>query len=542
MDQLVQLALMTRCRKVFEEPKTFLSFPMTPSSFPQDRLKFAVDGSSTPALLRAAREFAQLANSVPRGTLFQPDAEEFLWEVYGDVLGRARVASGALTPEQQQQRASAMALLYVPTPDGLRQESPQVKAFKQYREIWFKANQDLRDKESSATSSNDAATLKQWHEVDEPALRAAIAQAETDWLGLGFKAEVEAAQRTLDMFARNAPLVQWADWKKSYNPDIDVLTDPENMRFAITGFTPNNIFEQGDWNKMSLDRGQIAALAEEAPAELKRMFQPLPTASPIESVSFEYRSVGVVRPWFDSAVFRARFWRMDNDPPLSDGATPPQGRCPNYITAIVFARNVMVTSRAAPGASKEKPRLIFSDKMVVSTIAGAKVRPGTIKTAVVPAKVRPGPVAKRAPPVKPTVAQKQLNAAALARLSRDSFQSISHQGPAAAHAAMQAVHVARPGGVQVRPTPVVRDHRARPVPARPAPRPAPPVVVRPPPGGRPAPPVVRPAPPHPPPKPQPPQPVTTAATTPGTISVLALICRPLPPAPNPDPAFDWTAT
>ena len=55
MDQLVQLALMTRCRKVFEEPNTFLSFPMAPSSFPPDRLKFAVDGSSTPALLRAAR-------------------------------------------------------------------------------------------------------------------------------------------------------------------------------------------------------------------------------------------------------------------------------------------------------------------------------------------------------------------------------------------------------------------------------------------------------------------------------------------------------
>ena len=164
MDALVELALMTRCRKAFEEPNTFLSFPMAPSSFPQDRLKFAVDGSSTPALLRAAREFAQLANSVPRGTLFQQDAEEFLWNIYGDVLGRARVAAGALTPEQQQQRASAMALLYVTTPDGLRQESPQVKAYKQYREIWLKAGQDLRDKDSSATSSNDAATLKHWHE------------------------------------------------------------------------------------------------------------------------------------------------------------------------------------------------------------------------------------------------------------------------------------------------------------------------------------------------------------------------------------------
>jgi hypothetical protein len=281
---------------------------------------------------------------------------------------------------------------------------------------------------------------------------------------------------------------------------------------------------------MSLDRGQIAALAEEAPAELKRMFQPLPTASPVESVSFEYRSVGINRPWFESAVFRARFWRMDGEPPLSDGATPPHGRCPNYITAMVFARNIMVTSRAAPGASKERPQLIFvSDKMVVPAV---KVQPGTIKTAVVTGKAGPK-VVKSAPPVKPTAARKELNATALARLSRSSFQSIARPAAAAAPTAMQAVHAA--GGVKLRPgAPVVRDHRAGP-----APRPAP-VVVRPPPGGRPP---VRPAPPHPQPKPAPPpQPVTTAATTPGTISVLALICRPLPLAPNPDPAFDWSGS
>ena len=296
------------------------------------------------------------------------------------------------------------------------------------------------------------------------------------------------------MFARNAPLMQWAEWKKSYNPDIDVLTDPENMSFAITGFAPNNIFDQGDWNKMSLDRGQIAALAEEAPAELKRMFQPLPTASPIESVSFEYRSVGIVRPWFESAVFRARFWRMDDSPPLSDGATPPRGRCPNYITAMVFARNIMVTSRAAPGASKERPQLVFiSDKMV------AKIQPGSIKPAVVTGKAGPATVAKSAPPAKTKAAQKELNATAMARLSRASFPSISRLAPAArlqaaaalapqAAAAATAVRVARPDGVQVRPSaPVVRDHRARPAPARPAPRPAKPVIVRPPPAGRPAP-------------------------------------------------------
>src|SRR5258708_38865248 len=164
MDALVQLALVTKCRKVFEHENTFLSFPMSPFSYLKDRLKFAVAGSSTPALLRAASEFARVANSVPRGALFQPDAEEFLWNIYGEVLARARVAGGTLTPDQQQARDDAMALLYVPTADGLRQESPQARAYKQYRDAWIKAQEEYRHAQSSAEESNDAAKLSQWRD------------------------------------------------------------------------------------------------------------------------------------------------------------------------------------------------------------------------------------------------------------------------------------------------------------------------------------------------------------------------------------------
>jgi hypothetical protein len=559
MDALVQLALVTKCRKVFEHENTFLSFPMSPFSYPKDRLKFAVDGSSTPALLRAASEFARVANSVPRGALFQPDAEEFLWTIYGEVLARARVAGGTLTPDQQQARDDAMALLYVPTADGLRQESPQARAYKQYRDAWIKAREEYRHAQSSAEESNDAAKLSQWRDTDEPALRTRISEVERDWDGLGFRSEVEAAQRTMETIARNAPLTQWSEWKKGYNPDIDVLTDPENQTFAITGFAPNDIFDQDDWTKFRLERAEIVALAEEAPSEVKNLFQPLPPAPQVQSMSFEFRSVGVVRPWFNADIFRARFWRMDDDRPLSDGAAPPRGRCPAYVIALVFARNITVTSLAAPGAPKGRPQLIFAPAQIGSAPA-LNVKAGAAKAAT------------------PTAAQKQLNATAMARLASASFQSIplTAQGAvrppvsaAAPQVAMAAV--ARPGAIKAMPmmaqavrvaapparkgaAPAMKPPPPPQKPAAPAMKPPPPPRRPPPPlqkGAPPARPVPRPAappprqapppPPRPAPPPQPPQPTTTAETPPGTIAVLALICRQVPaPCPDPDPGFDWT--
>ena len=162
------------------------------------------------------------------------------------------------------------------------------------------------------------------------------------------------------------------------------------------------------------------------------------------------------------------------------------------------------------------------------------------------------PSVHQTPPAKTKAAQKELNATAMARLSRASFSSISHLAPAAtlqAAAALAPQAAARhdaggacraAGGVQVRPSaPVVRDHRARPAPARSgaAPRGPSSFARRRRPSGTPG--LARPAASAPSPRPAP---AASAGDhgrdTPGTISVLALICRPLPPSPNPDPAFD----
>ena len=71
------------------------------------------------------------------------------------------------------------------------------------------------------------------------------------------------------------------------------------------------------------------------------------------SLTFEFSSAAILRPWFVSEALRARFWRFaDPGKILSDGGTPPKGTCPAYVTAIIFARKVAVEekrSRAGTG-------------------------------------------------------------------------------------------------------------------------------------------------------------------------------------------------
>jgi hypothetical protein len=133
----------------------------------------------------------------------------------------------------------------------------------------------------------------------------------------------------------------WADWNARFNADIDALHGAGFQGDVFPSpFAPTNAVDEGGWLPFTLTEREIAALVAEAPAELRAK---LDTSSPstLKSLSFEFSSATIVRPWFSPDVFRARFWRLpDGAPPICDGATPPSGVCPAYVTAVVFARHV----------------------------------------------------------------------------------------------------------------------------------------------------------------------------------------------------------
>jgi hypothetical protein len=492
MDALAHLALMMKTKLVFEGPGTFMSFPaLSPVSYTTDQLAFgAFDSPAVPERLIYS-EFARLVNALPAGTIFDM-GDRFLWDIYGNILQTAILAEGQTTAEEDAAYQQATAFLAGKDASGLPVASPQLLAYQQLRDIWFQAVQNYKSQQSTAAAATDAAVHAQWKSVDEPRLRALVEQAHTDWEAKGFKGAIEQAQQVRQAYAARSPQLIWQTWSSSFNPDLDLQTDPNQQPFAPTSFAPADVFGQ-EWPTFRITRAEISQLVAQAPKELKDIFVPEGSQSTVDQLSFEYRSVSLVRPWFRREVFDARCWRLPaGSPALSDGAEPPQGAWPSYIAAMVFVRNIQVTMHADQAVTPPPMRMLPALQFVLNPHPDGKT---AMRLAPVAAISRPAPDVKAAifTPVQ---------------------SNIVMQG---------AILRPAPATVVVRPGPKlgrmrVVDHRV-PVPQAglPPPSPAPHTSV--------------PA--------TPPSPPVLAADPRKDISVLAFICKRLPKAPNPDENLSW---
>jgi hypothetical protein len=125
----------------------------------------------------------------------------------------------------------------------------------------------------------------------------------------------------------------------------------DNVTVFPSVFSPSNALEEGAWKPFKLSEQEVNALLNEAPAELRARFAADSAASSVASLTFEFSSATILRPWFASEAFRARFWRFsDASRIISDGSIPPKGDCPAYVTAVVFARKVAVEEKQAGSA------------------------------------------------------------------------------------------------------------------------------------------------------------------------------------------------
>jgi hypothetical protein len=326
-----------------------LSFPiLDPIAYKPEDLNLA-NALSSAEVGHALADLSLNVNSLPTGILFQGAGDNYLWDTYDQWLNDMVLAKDQMTADERAQYNQANALLTVKDANGFSIDSPIVVAYKQYRDAWFTATQNYKNEQLTASLSSDPAVQNQWKNVEEPHLRALVDQANSDWENKGNKAEVEAAQAVVTRLDARSPSSVWTKWDSALIPDLDLPTDPvSNMQYAPTGFSPTDLFAQ-DWPTFHLSSNEIAQLTQSAPDELRKIFSEGGGASTITSLSFEFRSAALVRPWLNTAVFNARFWKFrEGTPPLSDGAVSPQGSWPSYISAVVFARNIQVTTQAAP--------------------------------------------------------------------------------------------------------------------------------------------------------------------------------------------------
>jgi hypothetical protein len=512
VDAFAQLALMAKAKKVFESPETFLSFPaLSPLSYTPDELRFGTSGEMTPADLAEASEFARTANQIPRSVIAPIDEGEYLWDVYSEVLETARVASNVMSSAERAIYESALNVLYTTGEGGLRTDSDRMRAYKQHRDAVIEAQEEFKNQQLTAEASTDQAVLDQWRTVDEPRLRLAIQERENAWSIEGFKAEIEAAQQIELAQAAGAASSVWSEWRGSFNDDLDLATDTNQIRFALTGYSPYDIFDADNWPRFTISAEEMTKLAEEAPPELREIFAAGSTATEIESVSFEYRSVAVTRPWFRSALFKARFWRLpDGTESLSEGTDPPAGRCPAYVSALVFARNVVVKYKEAAGGATAgagaATKFLRLDAAMLSPHLTHMLR-------ATPGRVEPARVRVRDHRTAATELRTIDGGRAALKLRSMAFTGTRATLPSAAITRSLAAERIPIGGLRLRGM-VARPMIDRGIVATT-------ILTAPP---------IEPAPP--PPEPAPP-------TREGEVIVLAYICKRVPRSPDPDPGLPW---
>jgi hypothetical protein len=354
MNEAAQLALMVKAKLVFESPGTFLSFPvLSPLSFEPAELEFS-RALQDPAVKAALQNFSLAVNSRPAGSLAGLESsDDYLWNHYDSWLNAMSLANSTLGPGDQTAYAAARSVLVVTDSGGFDTDSPKVISYKQHRDVVIAAEQAYNSAKLTATASGPDA-LAAWQANSEAQLQNAIDSATADWANTGYKSEVEAAQATVARYEAHMPEAMWAQWRRLFNPGIDLITDPgTNASFAASGYTPSDLANQA-WTTLHLTGPEIATLVGQAPPEMRALFGDV-GPSDVSAISFEFHSAAVVRPWFAPAMFESHFWKFTDGTQLSDGQSPPTGAWPSYVSAAIFVRNVQVTPVSSSGPAKPAP-------------------------------------------------------------------------------------------------------------------------------------------------------------------------------------------
>ncbi len=364
MDSRITLALMAHARQVFQQPESILSFPVPPFALTADELRAIAGDVSDPDDLSAAYEFATLVNQRPTLPIWSGAGDTMLWNLYDDILNRsAEVARGELSESDQAAFREAEAVLFTVDDSGVRTPSERALVCAQYRDTWFTLQQAYRTRKAEAESSEPGDELRAAWEADEPGLRAEIVTFEEEWNEKGFRREVEAAKATLSALSTKDASLQWDRWSQSLKFFLDSQTDIESQaRFCPTTYTPADIVDSEGWIDTRMSGAEFSRLVKSAPAELSTRLNPSGVVPPVASISFACATIGVTRPWLDSSIFRAPFWRFsDSTRRLSDGGSPPAGEWPAYVSGLVLARNITVVAEEPPPVQPPPPPPAASD-------------------------------------------------------------------------------------------------------------------------------------------------------------------------------------
>lgn len=305
-------------------------------------------------------------------------AGQRLSEIYQDTLERCQVADEQLTEEQKKliERSKALLQEQVEVEDLLTgekkteiRESRVMLAYKDKRNAYENAVIDYATRLARANNGT-AADLIEWTRSGGVYKQRAN-QALRDWIGSGYKEEVEKAQATISHILGGSMVA----WKDKLTQDLDDVQNNVEGAFGYPFFPaallPGGFARSSSWSRLSehelhrKSRSSSTARDWGAHGGLALGFLNIGVSAGGSSqdehvefqqeafgIDFEYTQVEVLRPAFNPNFFLSRGWRprdefvRDHGPLHSDGKPEPNGCMIGYPTKALFIRNLSITSQS----------------------------------------------------------------------------------------------------------------------------------------------------------------------------------------------------
>ena len=341
MDANALLAIYTKVQQIYNsEGSKFLSFPLdfqftfSPESL---NLFFGKDAATAVSSLNQKADFSRVMNLPVKSLFPSSDAEGLLWDVYQEILTTAEIADNAMTEAEKEAFRKAEEFLFVKDEEGRTVPSERYRQYSEFRDRDFILEEQILNLQLSETVAEN----EQKRELAK--LQKEKAENEALWSAGGLRQETEKHLEFRQKVLSSSPLMAWARMKEKCQADLSVQSDLTGGTFATTVLFPSDVLSQ-EWCSIQVGEEEVAALLEQASPDIRKRLTSAYT-DPILSFSFDYRSVGVQRPWFDSDLFKSRMWRLPvtSNRMISYGSDRLLGRFPAYISALLLLRNFQIT-------------------------------------------------------------------------------------------------------------------------------------------------------------------------------------------------------
>ena len=342
MDANALLAIYTKVQQIYndDDSSKFLSFPLDAQYiFSPERLNlfFGDDAAEAASSLNQRADFSRNMNRPVKSLFPSAGTGELLWEVYQGILTTAEIAENAMSEDEKEAFRKAEEFLFVEDENGLSVHSEKYRRYCEFRDRDFTYREEISNLELSETLTETQ------RDLELAKLRKALAENEELWSAGGLRQEVEKLLEFRKTVLANSPVNAWARLKDKCLADLSVQTDLSGGSFASTVVFPNDVLNQ-PWCSIDVGKEEVATLLDQASSDLRTRLRS-DYKDPIESISFEYRSVGIQRPWFDSDLFKSRLWRLPNssDQKISYGSDKLLGRFPAYISGLLLLKDFRIT-------------------------------------------------------------------------------------------------------------------------------------------------------------------------------------------------------